>query len=51
MERGDDSAVRVAHVDRTLEAMVAAIREGNVENFLPFDGAGAAVALGAEPQG
>ena len=51
MERGDDSAERVAHVDRTLEAMVAAIREGKVENCLPFDGSGAVVALGAEPQG
>lgn len=46
MERGDDSPERVALVDQTLEAMVAAIREGQVDNCAPFDASGAVVALG-----
>ncbi|MDH5204095.1 MAG: ribonucleotide reductase subunit alpha [Hylemonella sp.] len=46
MERGEDSPERIAQVDQTLEAMVAAIREGQVAACLPFDGTGTMVALG-----
>jgi hypothetical protein len=47
MARGEDTAERIAFVDQTLEAMVAAIREGQVDACVPFDASGAVVALGA----
>ena len=38
---------QVAAVDQTLEAMVSAIKAGQVDAFVPFDSSGAVVALGA----
>lgn len=38
---------QIAAVDQTLEAMVSAIKAGQVDSFVPFDPSGAVVALGA----
>ncbi len=38
---------QIAAVDQTLEAMVYAIKAGQVDSFVPFDSSGAVVALGA----
>lgn len=38
---------QIAAVDQTLEAMVSAIKAGQVDSFVPFDSSGAVVALGA----
>ncbi len=37
---------QIAAVDQTLEAMVSAIKAGQVDSFVPFDPSGAVVALG-----
>lgn len=37
---------QIAAVDQTLEAMVSAIKAGQVDSFVPFDASGAVVALG-----
>lgn len=41
-----EGADEVAAVDQTLEAMVSAVKAGQVESFVPFDASGAVLALG-----
>ena len=43
----DEEPQQIALVDQTLEAMVSAIKAGQVDSFVPFDPSGAVVALGA----
>ena len=38
---------QIAAVDQTLEAMVSAIKAGQVDSFVPFDPSGTVVAMGA----
>lgn len=42
----DEGPEQIAAVDQTLEAMVSAIKAGQVDAFAPFDASGAVVALG-----
>ncbi len=42
----DEGPQQIARVDQTLEAMVSAVKAAQVGAFLPFDAAGAVVALG-----
>ena len=47
MDRADgESADQTAAVEQTLEAMVSAIKAGQVDSLVPFDPSGAVVALG-----
>lgn len=46
MDRGPETPTQVALVDQTLEAMVSAIKAGQLGACIPFDRTGAAVALG-----
>ena len=43
----NEGADQIAAVDQTLEAMVSAIKAGQVDAFVPFDPSGAVVAMGA----
>lgn len=42
----DEGPDQVAAVDQTLEAMVSAVKAGQVDSFAPFDTSGAVLALG-----
>ena len=42
----DESPEQIAAVDQTLEAMVSAVKAGQVGSFVPFDASGAVLALG-----
>jgi hypothetical protein len=47
MDRAQDEGPdQTAAVDQTLEAMVSAVKAGQVGSFVPFDASGAVVALG-----
>lgn len=47
MERtADEGPDQIAAVDQTLEAMVSAVKAGQVGSFAPFDASGAVLALG-----
>jgi len=46
MERGPDTPEQVALVDRTLEALVEAVKASQVQSCVPFDTTGTVVALG-----
>lgn len=46
MDRGPDSPAQVSLVDQTLEAMVAAIKAGQIGSCIPFNPAGEIVGLG-----
>ena len=41
-----ESPEQIAVVDQTLEAMVSAVKAGQVDAFVPFDASGTVVALG-----
>ena len=41
-----ESPEQIAAVDQTLEAMVSAVKAGQVGSFVPFDASGAVLALG-----
>jgi hypothetical protein len=47
MERSEDTPEHVAFVEQALEAMVEAVKAGQVDNCAPFDASGAVVGLGA----
>ena len=44
--QADEDPQQIAAVDQTLEAMVSAVKAGQVDSFAPFDASGAVLALG-----